>query len=75
MFKIYVSHRVTRSVLSGETIKLFDSFDETFAVRSQLEQVNGRAALLYVLTTRNNFFILDMYTGVKHKNLMKYEHC
>ena len=55
-FKSYKSRRVTRSVLSAETMEFADMFNDALVLQSQVEQALGRIHLMHLLTDSITFW-------------------
>ena len=70
-FKSYKSRRVTRSVLSAEVIAFADLFDDAYALRSQIEQANGRAVPMHLMTDSKSLFdIISKGSRTSEKRVM-----
>ena len=70
-FKSYKSRRVTRSVLSAEVIAFADLFDDSFAIRSQIEHALGRPIAIHLLTDSKSLFdIISKGSRTSEKRIM-----
>ena len=70
-FKSYKSRRVTRPVLSAETIMFADMFDDVLAIQSQIEQNLERTPLMHPHTDPKSLFdIISKGTRTSEKRVM-----
>ena len=68
--KSYKSRRVTRSISSAEVVAFADLFDNTFAIRSQLEQVTSGAVPMHLTDSNSMFDIISKGSQTSEKRIM-----
>ena len=62
---------MTRSVLSAEVVAFADLFDDSFAIRDQIEQALGQPVPMHLLTDSKSLFdIVSKGSRTSEKRIM-----